>query len=233
EEWECLDLSQRELYRDVMLENHGNLACLGLVVSKPDLVTFLEQMKDPWGVRRLETAIHPARIEIYEKFHLGNVHLSKDWIYMTAYKERRACYGGHNQVGSVSHKVNFTAKRNQGCETNKQKKRNQGCESNQEKPISDDQFQSSTSAVKGAADIPGCDHRFHSRRVGMPGPQPAGIVQGRDVRELRESGLLGHDCGLVAACLSPCHLTARDTAEQGHLAYLSIISESDSDAFVF
>ena len=27
----------------------------GLVVSKPDLVTFLEQMKNPWDVKRLET----------------------------------------------------------------------------------------------------------------------------------------------------------------------------------
>ena len=34
----------------------------GLVVSKPDLVTFLEQMKNPWDVRRLETpAVYTGR----------------------------------------------------------------------------------------------------------------------------------------------------------------------------
>ncbi|KAG5201081.1 hypothetical protein JEQ12_005615 [Ovis aries] len=40
------------------------LAAAGLVVSKPDLVTFLEQMKNPWDVRRLETpAVYTVRTE--------------------------------------------------------------------------------------------------------------------------------------------------------------------------
>ncbi|XP_049477689.1 KRAB domain-containing protein 5-like isoform X1 [Panthera uncia] len=61
EELIYLNYSQCELYRDVMLENYGHLLFLGLVVSKPDLVIFLEHKKDVWAMERKETvATHPA-----------------------------------------------------------------------------------------------------------------------------------------------------------------------------
>ncbi|XP_053460549.1 zinc finger protein 350 [Nycticebus coucang] len=92
EEWQLLGPAQKDLYRDVMLENYSNLVSVGCQASKPEALCKLEQGEPPWT---REDEIHCAacseigRVGDYLPEHLQNesiINRVEPWCGLNAFE---------------------------------------------------------------------------------------------------------------------------------------------------
>uniref|UniRef100_A0A8C9B2V4 Zinc finger protein 350 n=1 Tax=Prolemur simus TaxID=1328070 RepID=A0A8C9B2V4_PROSS len=107
EEWQLLGPAQKDLYRDVMLENYSNLVSVGYQASKPDALSKLEHGEPPW---RREDEIHRgARSEVWKVDDHLPEHLQNESMV-----NRMEQWHGHNAFGNIVHqnKTQFLLRQN-------------------------------------------------------------------------------------------------------------------------